>query len=265
MSKNEVSKEANVCTLTPEQAPAVKGLRLGMSYDEVAQKFRAKCNLTDNTVDNAFHADSNYSDSFIKNVLTLRRYYMSIQNSETSVYERLKPDLKDSDAGCAGSMLFFKPSQFPEFENVRDSTLYFDEKKLLSTIDITYTNKNGNLKELIDSLGLSKWTNWEIKEPNSDFGNLYCNNLHIYATVAYLSDRDTTDLSISALTNDEVLRSKNKSYRGEGPKQNTAKSSDGTTGSRENEITRRRYAECVRQREAFGADTSPCSEWASER
>jgi hypothetical protein len=35
--------------------------------------------------------------------------------------------------------------------------------------------------------------------------------------------------------------------------------------SYEDDITRRRYAECVRQREAFGVDTSPCSEWASER
>jgi hypothetical protein len=35
--------------------------------------------------------------------------------------------------------------------------------------------------------------------------------------------------------------------------------------SREDEITRRRYAECIRQREAAGLDTSPCSEWATER
>lgn len=31
------------------------------------------------------------------------------------------------------------------------------------------------------------------------------------------------------------------------------------------EITRRRYEECVRQRTAFGVDTSPCSQWANER
>lgn len=30
-------------------------------------------------------------------------------------------------------------------------------------------------------------------------------------------------------------------------------------------VTRRRYEECVRQRTAFGVDTSPCSEWAKER
>lgn len=35
--------------------------------------------------------------------------------------------------------------------------------------------------------------------------------------------------------------------------------------SREDEITRRRYAECVRQRNAAGLDTSPCSGWAKER
>jgi len=31
------------------------------------------------------------------------------------------------------------------------------------------------------------------------------------------------------------------------------------------EITRRRYEECVRQRTAFGVDTSPCDEWSKER
>jgi hypothetical protein len=35
--------------------------------------------------------------------------------------------------------------------------------------------------------------------------------------------------------------------------------------SREDEITRRRYEECVRQRESADLDTSPCSEWATER
>ncbi|HST51839.1 MAG TPA: hypothetical protein VLJ61_07485 [Pyrinomonadaceae bacterium] len=34
---------------------------------------------------------------------------------------------------------------------------------------------------------------------------------------------------------------------------------------REAETTRRRYDECVRQREAYGVDTSPCWEWAKER
>lgn len=40
---------------------------------------------------------------------------------------------------------------------------------------------------------------------------------------------------------------------------------DAGTSRQEDEITRSRYAECVRQREAFGVDTSPCSQWAEER
>lgn len=47
---------------------------------------------------------------------------------------------------------------------------------------------------------------------------------------------------------------------------NVAKSSSTPySSSLGDDVTSKRYAECVRQRTAFGADTSPCSEWAKER
>lgn len=259
-------KAENACTLTPEQAPVIKGLRLGMSYDEVIQKFRVKCNLKDNTVDNEF-LDNNYSQSYIKNTMALRKYYMKVNNYDSGLLSTDLPNLQGSDAVCVGVGNFiinFDPSKFPEFKDVNDSTLYFDEQKRLSSIGITYRKKHSNLEELMNSLDLSKWTNWEIDESYPSIGSLYCSNLMIHSSSNYLGYGEEEKVIIRALTNDEVLRVKNKNYKGEGPKQNTAKNFT-TTDSRESETTRRRYEECVRQREAFGVDTSPCSEWANER
>ncbi len=42
-NKVNVEKPENVCTLTPEQVPEVRGFRLGMSYDAVKQRFPGIC------------------------------------------------------------------------------------------------------------------------------------------------------------------------------------------------------------------------------
>jgi hypothetical protein len=49
------------------------------------------------------------------------------------------------------------------------------------------------------------------------------------------------------------------------PQAGTSSSPTYTIPSSSDDSTRRRYEECVRQRTAFGVDTSPCSEWAHER
>lgn len=48
-NKRDVEKPENVCTLTPEQLPELRGFRLGISYDAIKERFPRLCSATKDT------------------------------------------------------------------------------------------------------------------------------------------------------------------------------------------------------------------------
>ncbi len=80
----------NPCSLTPEQAPEIRGIKLGMSYDEIAEKFRIKCNLKIISPQQFLHTKIRYSIGIGD---------ADWQNKAASK-ESERYDLKGLDSGC---------------------------------------------------------------------------------------------------------------------------------------------------------------------
>jgi hypothetical protein len=216
-------KPENLCTLTPEQAPEIRGIKLGMSYDEISEKFRIKCNLAENSISR----DDALSESYKKDYLSLNRYRMSVDNvdyNNQGSSKEFQEDLKGADVGCFGKGNFiigFNPAKFPELEGINSFSLSFDERKVLSGIRVMYANKLGGytFAELKDSLDLSKFTNWEVRKEDDvkdvvSRGTLLCNNLIIKPQINHWEEvqkgKYNVWLEIQALTNDEVVKIQNK-------------------------------------------------------
>lgn len=83
-------KPQTVCTLTTEQAPEIRGIKLGMSYDEISERFRAKCNLKIISPQQFLHTKIRYS---------IRIGDADWQN-KTASKESEKYNLKGLDTGC---------------------------------------------------------------------------------------------------------------------------------------------------------------------
>lgn len=208
-------KAENPCNLTPEQAPEIRGIRLGMSYDDISEKFRIKCNLNSKDPQRFLHTKIRYSieikDADWHNKATVRDD------------DSKKFDLKGLDTGCfsysSENQIGFNPSKFPELEGVESLRLSFDEKKLISRIEGDYHSKKPDRKftiqELIDSLNLSQWTNWNIEtdKDGSSYnfkmsrGILLCNNLVIEPEITYFTEHNnmySVQLDIESVTGDEI-------------------------------------------------------------
>ncbi len=217
-NKGDVEKPENVCTLTPEQAPEVRGFRLGMPYRDVVERFHIDCPRDLNKYNQPGYLHRNVKHSIvIRNVEQL---------NSSSTKEREKHNLNGSDTGCFSYLLQnvigFNPTKFPELEGIEFLRLSFDERELLVNIDAVYSSKTGKklaLPELIDSLDLSKWTNWYFENEQKDgalsfdsqesLGTLLCNGLVIEANITYGgwrgSDTYVVSLGIASMPDDEML------------------------------------------------------------
>ncbi|HEX8197859.1 MAG TPA: hypothetical protein VF571_16830 [Pyrinomonadaceae bacterium] len=206
-------KKAEIpCNLTPEQAPEIRGIRLGMSYNEIANKFRIKCNLDVNS--SSLYKKERFSIQ-IKDVDFYNKYKSAI--GATDQY-----DLKGLDAGCFSDLdknvIGFNPSKFPELEGIDSLRLSFDESKLIVGIGVNYATKHNEkftFQKLTDSLDLSKWNNWYI-EPKINIdddstmsrGTLLCNNLVIQPEITYFirhGNAYSVNLDFWSTTDDELV------------------------------------------------------------
>jgi len=236
-----------------------------MSYGEFIQQFSAKCNLSEASDGKSWDG---YSQSYVKGVTALRKYRVRLSNAEDGMLKNIAPALNGADAVCSdngNSAIYFNPASYPDFQDVADAELRFDEQKRLSSIEVLYRRKDRSLDELIDSLGLSKWTNWEI-ETRSQAGELYCNNLRIHASANVAVFGEQESVVIEALTNDEVLHAKNDNYRGEGPQLDPrpvslpSSISGSSDRARSDEIRKQIADECSRQEAKYGTSSPICGE-----
>jgi hypothetical protein len=146
--KTEELKPENVCTLTPEQAPEVRGFRLGMTLEQVVNKYPRLCKMPEKT------------PQFDVNIT----FYVNQSDKEEL--------LKD----CAQyNGLLLNVNNYPELKGVENIDLKIIKNRL-SSIKIKYdssTDENFTKEftnKIKDSLGLSAWTNWETqnKEESSN-------------------------------------------------------------------------------------------------
>ncbi len=184
-----------------------------MSYDEIAEKFRIKCNLKIISPQQFLHTKIRYSIG-IRDV--------DWQN-KTASKDSEKYDLKGLDSGCfsylGDNVIGFNPSKFPELQEIESLRLSFDERKIITEIDASYHSKKPaekfTISELIDSLNLSQWTNWDIEadkdsglyDNKMSRGTLLCNNLVIEPRIDYFTGSGnmySVNLSIESITDDEV-------------------------------------------------------------
>lgn len=184
-----------------------------MSYDEIAERFRIKCNLNviNHRPDSHLYEKSRFSIG-ISNVDIFNR---------TAIKESDKYDLKGLDTGCFSylgeSLIGFNSAKFPELEGIESLRLSFDENKFIVRIETSYSTKRNEkftIEKLIDSLNLSKWTNWYIEPEKGNSGSLdmtrgtlLCNNLIIESQINYLKDFGnaySVNLDIAATTDEEL-------------------------------------------------------------
>lgn len=195
-----------VCTLTPNQMPEINGFRLGMTFDEINQKFGLNCNLV-----KPYTVKEGFSESYQKSYSSTHKYFLPIQSDS-----HVPSDLVKGKAGCwqpSDGAIWYKPSDFPDLKDISSMSLIFDENKRLTTIEFSYERKRGSLSlsQLAQTLGLEKWT-WKTRTQTlesywtASICQLECKNL----TVKSLIFNDTTNdynftLMINSLTDEEAI------------------------------------------------------------
>ncbi len=216
------TKVERVCTLKPEQAPEVRGFKLGMHYEDVVRRFGSNCNL----VENFFGDEQKMQEESVKSLISLRKYFINIHNLQ--YHKRILDknfDLKGKDTECYGKDNFgiiYNPTKFTELSDVGSISLAFDENKRISSISIDYEGKVGSTSQskIKGSLNLSEWTNWEVEEKDyskeihlsepvfstQSRHQLTCENLRIVSSVDVWKSNDeySVKLSINSLTNEQM-------------------------------------------------------------
>lgn len=151
--KTEEPKVENVCTLTSEQTPEVRGFQLGMTFEQIVNKYPRLCKLPQET------------PLFDINIT----FYINPSGKEDK--------LKDCSQ-YNGLLLSF--NEYPEFKGVENIDLKITKNRLTSieikyesTTDENLANEFSNKTK--DSLGLATWSNWETKNEEKvsrDYGLL---------------------------------------------------------------------------------------------
>lgn len=146
-------RKENVCTLTPEQSPEIRGFRLEMPYEDIIKRFPEICRP--------------YSEE--ANKMNLFLYF---DNKETDCNLKTK--------GIDEAHL--NPEKYSDFNGISSLLLKFSSKRL-TEITITYNDSNDNdfknafERNSLISLNLAEWSNWESTEKsevrNSQGGYAY--------------------------------------------------------------------------------------------
>jgi len=160
-SCKKAEEPENVCTLTAEQLPDVRGFQIGMSYDAIKQRFPNICDYAND-------------DS-----LKIRPYKGSAENNPSAVRKCEHVNIEN----------------YPELEGISEISLGVKNKHVIG-IGIGYdktTDKNFRYtlqNKIEDLLGLSNFTNWKhvsnVLEPNRkavelEAKMLTCNKVFISA------------------------------------------------------------------------------------
>lgn len=222
---SQPSKVDNLCSLTNEQFPEVRGFRIGMTLEQILQKYPTLCK-SDETVSNS--------------VLIIKTSYQDlppvvVTDSEDKSYT------SDTIQRCLSQTRILDPKEHPELNGIYKIKLTIKENRLTDLIvkygkteDMTFFNSfHQKVKE---TLGITEWSNWETSEKtNSKFDKfslrtesklhtLQCNKLQVSivtetsSIVGFPSYTYTTYLQLSE--NTDVAKTENQKRDFEKQKQN---------------------------------------------
>lgn len=180
-------KRENVCSLTPQQSPEIRGFRLGMPYEEIEKRFD-EVNLPYSEKDSKF------------------KVFLSLYDSN--------PQKWAESEGSAPYNL--SRQKYPEFDGVSSVHLIFSNK-ILTSLNVTYNNSKDSdfnsvfVKRTIETLNLSQWTNWDSKKDSPiDFDSSYhrsvytddllCQNFYVKIAVAELIPTNISNLERNGIT-----------------------------------------------------------------
>lgn len=176
-------KPENVCTLTPEQIPEIRGFRLGMKNDEVRNNFADFC-------------ESNESVKRIPSEKIVS-IYIYLDTANKGKIEK-QGNGKCLLIGYNDNSLSYtlNRTSFPDYEGINEINLAFEDSKV-SKIKIAYElTKDEQLvkvfeDKVVNIFGLSQWTNWEMerKERLSYVKSLLCNHVKISLSAEDISSR----------------------------------------------------------------------------
>ena len=180
-SKSESLKAENVCTLTTEQVPEVRGFRFGMSLEEILKNYPNLCSLP-----------------------------QVRPNSELSItvykYQTPRPsDKPESIKQCSDfNFVTAYQNEHQELDGVEQVNLRISNNRVDSIkVDYNMTTDSNIINEFpkrtMESLNLSQWTNWKPAEKSerqsegvfrSDKANqLLCNKLMIETKISVIDKR----------------------------------------------------------------------------
>jgi len=165
-----------VCTLSPEQAPEIRGFRLGMSREQVENKIpRNIC--SDLFVISLKSKDLVERELFEENEIKQIHKLKARETDAINEYKYLYcvfddvSILNDGTIGTYPRNYKHKETDFrsyPDLDGITKAEFVFFND-ILSRIRFDYesiSDKKFNFnKKIVDNLGLSEWNNWEVKPP----------------------------------------------------------------------------------------------------
>ncbi|MBX7172772.1 MAG: hypothetical protein K1X72_17515 [Pyrinomonadaceae bacterium] len=185
--------------------PEINGFHLGMTFDEVNQKFGLNCNLVQK-----YTVKEGFSEAYKQSHSITHKYLFSIETDS-----HVPPNIVQGKTGCwqpNNSAIWYKPNDFPDLKDISSMALLFDENKRVTTIEFSYQRNKGSLSpsQLAEKFGLEKWT-WKTRNQTlesywtASICQLECKNLTIKSVIF----NDTTNdynftLTIDALTDAEA-------------------------------------------------------------
>ena len=190
-TKTAETEPENVCNLTPEQIPEIRGFKLGMSIEEVRNKFADFCGINESVKDISNEKITNVSISLDTSPQKERINKLGNGKCLLMGYSDYRTSLSYS----------LSSTDFPEFEGVDTVKLRFKDSKV-SEMKLNYDlTKDEQLvkvfeDKIINAIGLSQWTNWEMerKKPKTYVKSLLCNHVKFSLSAEDISSKYPTPL-----------------------------------------------------------------------
>lgn len=175
--KSEPAKIDKLCTLTLEQFPEIRGFRIGMTLEQILQKYPTLCKF-DATIRDA---------NFIIRTSGLSLPIQDDEYSPTTIDYGIHP--------CSTQTRMLSPNEYPDLNGIYKIELTIKENRLTNlkvkygeTKDMQFFNNFA--QKVKETLGLTEWSNWQVSENprwklignqsyriESKFNNLQCNKL----------------------------------------------------------------------------------------
>lgn len=170
-------KSDNLCSLTFNQSPEIRGFRLGMTREQVEQKVpRSICSNFGNI---SLKSSKTFSENQLFEPKEIEEIY-KLKARESDKFDEFKyfycefDDVSILDEGSIGTTprnVKYKETNFESYPQLKDiiriEFVFRDD--ILSRIRIDYdsfSDRNFDFdKSVMENLGLSEWTNWVEMKP----------------------------------------------------------------------------------------------------